>query len=506
MFNSNMDTNTTNSMEQTKNSASDEFSSFIDKLEQLWDKVHMEEFMREERRQQISNFHRKLLSDLLTGEDKLVTEVGVHIVEYRNAVHGLNQLLCEPLFDESAYLPGSVSLLEALNVECKRLTKRRDQGFKVQKELFDTYELACKRLGEQPENVDGLNERFLSASELEALRIRVAELKRILNERLQKLFQYQSEAIKIYDIIHHASTPVLTEADQHYLKINLHSHDTVISTTLLDKLEALCQKLKDQHDSWLEQVAFRYDELLIQFSDISEKCFMSPAAKLSFENIDPSKLNESELKRLQEQIQDREELYKRAQPVFDLLREWMNNWRQKLEAERRVCRASFYKNRAGSLNQKLKQRKMLDMKLPKLMQELHAACDKYEEHYIVDDIMVSGLRADQYAEQVVSDYERERELLRVQKQLSNTKGPQTPGRIKNVFGTTTTTISAQSTPTRTTPVRPPAARKLIPKMPIAAFRPRKRSLSESQISFIHPIHASIAGPHTSSPKPEGDCS
>uniref|UniRef100_A0A914NPX5 Uncharacterized protein n=1 Tax=Meloidogyne incognita TaxID=6306 RepID=A0A914NPX5_MELIC len=159
MFNSNMDTNTTNSMEQTKNSASDEFSSFIDKLEQLWDKVHMEEFMREERRQQISNFHRKLLSDLLTGEDKLVTEVGVHIVEYRKAVNGLNQLLCEPSFDESAYLPGSVSLLEALNVECKRLTKRRDQGFKVQKELFDTYELACKRLGEQPENVDGLNER-----------------------------------------------------------------------------------------------------------------------------------------------------------------------------------------------------------------------------------------------------------------------------------------------------------------------------------------------------------
>ena len=46
-------------------------------------------------------------------------------------------------------------------------------------------------------------------------------------------------------------------------------------------------QLKDQHDSWLEQVAFRYDELLIQFSDISEKCFMSPAAKLSFENIDP---------------------------------------------------------------------------------------------------------------------------------------------------------------------------------------------------------------------------
>ncbi|KAL7075055.1 hypothetical protein ACQ4LE_005572 [Meloidogyne hapla] len=500
-FHSNMDSNTTSSMEQTKALANEEFNGALDKLEQLWDKIHMDETMREDRRQQVTKYHKNLLQEILESEEKLVTNVGKDILERQKVISDLRALFNEPMFDQSVFQPGSVALLKALNDELSRLNKKRDQGLKLQKELFAAYELSCKRLGEQPEAIDGLNERFLSASELETLRIRVAELKRILNERLQKAFQYQSEAIKIYEIIHHSSKPVLTEADQQYMKINLHNHNTEISTALLDKLEFLCQKLKDQHDSWLEQVAFRYDELLIQFSDISEKCFLSPAAKHSLENIDPSKLNETELKRLEEQVIQRKQLYERAQPIFDLLREWMNSWKQKLEAERRVCRASFYKNRGGSLSQKLKQRKMLDIKVPKLLHELHALCDKYEELYGIEDIIVDGLRADRYADRVVEEYERERELHRVQKQLTTNKGPQTPGRTKYVFGTTT--YSAQSTPTR-----PPAARKLNLKMPttVGTSRTRKRSLSESQISFIHPIQPSISGPQTSSPKPRHDCS
>lgn len=60
------------------------------------------------------------------------------------------------------------------------------------------------------------------------------------------------------------------------------------------------------------------------------------------------------MKKLEEQVKARKERYNRAQPVFDMLKEWMDCWKQKLETERRVCRASFYKNRGGNLNQKLK--------------------------------------------------------------------------------------------------------------------------------------------------------
>ena len=67
------------------------------------------------------------------------------------------------------------------------------------------------------------------------------------------------------------------------------------------------------------------------------------------------------------------------------------------------------------IDYKFKQRKMLDIKVPKLLNELHALCDKYQEHYGIDDILVDGLRADKYADRVVEEYERERDLHRVQK-------------------------------------------------------------------------------------------
>jgi hypothetical protein len=66
------------------------------------------------------------------------------------------------------------------------------------------------------------------------------------------------------------------------------------------------------------------------------------------------RLNERELQKLEEELREKQELYDRAQPVFDKLNEWLCAWKEKLDTERRVCRASFYKNRAGSLNQKLK--------------------------------------------------------------------------------------------------------------------------------------------------------
>lgn len=31
--------------------------------------------------------------------------------------------------------------------------------------------------------------------------------------------------------------------------------------------------MKDQYDEWIEEVAFRYDELLIKMTELSKKCF-----------------------------------------------------------------------------------------------------------------------------------------------------------------------------------------------------------------------------------------
>jgi hypothetical protein len=45
--------------------------------------------------------------------------------------------------------------------------------------------------------------------------------------------------------------------------------------------------LKDHYDSWIEQVAFRYDELLVKLDALSTKCFRPPVSKDYPEKFNP---------------------------------------------------------------------------------------------------------------------------------------------------------------------------------------------------------------------------
>lgn len=57
---------------------------------------------------------------------------------------------------------------------------------------------------------------------------------------------------------------------------------------------------------------------------------------------------------MEQDIKELEDKYERGRPVFEKLNEFNGLWREKLDAERRVCRTSFYKNRGGALNASLK--------------------------------------------------------------------------------------------------------------------------------------------------------
>lgn len=57
---------------------------------------------------------------------------------------------------------------------------------------------------------------------------------------------------------------------------------------------------------------------------------------------------------MEEDVKNLEEKYKRGRPVFDKLNEWMSLWKERLNAEQRVCRTSFYNQRGGNLQASLK--------------------------------------------------------------------------------------------------------------------------------------------------------
>jgi hypothetical protein len=167
--------------------------------------------------------------------------------------------------------------------------------------------------------------QLLSNDEVLALQAKVNTLKKAFTTRLDKALLLQSEAKKfvfsrwemmvlipkpsrIFETIQLPNNHSISGDDLQCLQVDLHGQHLVLSQDLLNKLQAINQRvssinsmgycnfpkifhsqLKDHHDVWIEQVAFRYDELLVRLDDISAKCFRPPASGdyPDPQNIDP---------------------------------------------------------------------------------------------------------------------------------------------------------------------------------------------------------------------------
>jgi hypothetical protein len=101
-------------------------------------------------------------------------------------------------------------------------------------------------------------------------------------------------------------------------------------------------------------VATRYEDLQAKMDELSKRCNAIPSIRQKLHFDQAAVVNERDLQRLEDDLQRMEEKYERGRPVFDKLNVWMALWREKLDAEKRVCRMSFYKNRGGSVSSQLK--------------------------------------------------------------------------------------------------------------------------------------------------------
>ncbi|KAL3121063.1 hypothetical protein niasHT_005323 [Heterodera trifolii] len=473
-------------------------------LNQLWDTVHMDLPTRECRVEQACEFMTNLLQDIRKSEEKMVRDIVSDLEIRRKAVTNLRDFLGLPSFDESLLPPKSIALLKVLDSEKTRLEAKREEIVGSQARLTGKYKALCDRVGTTARQIEGVHDRIMSEDELDKLKGEVNALQTFVNKRLEKALQLQAESKRIFETIR-PSINSFNEDDLHFLRVDLCSQSIVLSSDFLKKMEKFNERLKDHHDLWAEQVVFRYDELLVKLNELSAKCFQPSTelpAKPNLEN-----LSEKELHKLEEEVRIRQQMYERAKPVFDKLNEWMASWKQKLDTERRVCRASFYKNRAGSLNTKLKQRKIVEQKVPKLLNELYELCNDYVKNFQLNDIIVEGLRADKYAESVMQSYHQDREVQKAQKQFSTPLKPSTPNRPatssasrRNVF--VTTNSCGRTAPRALNPIggkqqTPTPSRK----DGETKRATRKRSFSCSQLSAIYPL-AQMMEPRTSSPKPE----
>ncbi|KAL3110074.1 hypothetical protein niasHT_015677 [Heterodera trifolii] len=385
-------------------------------LNQLWDTVHMDLPTRECRVEEACEFMTNLLQDIRKSEEKMVRDIVSDLEIRRKAVSILRNFLGLPSYDESLLPPKSIALLKVLDSEKNRLEAKREEIVGNQARLTGKYNALCDRVGKTARQIEGVHDRILSEDELDKLKGEVDALQTFVNKRLEKALQLQAESKRIFDTIRPSINSFNEDDLDHFLRVDLDSQSIVLSTDFLEKMEKFNQRLKVHHKLWLQQVTFRYEELLVKLEELSAKVFQPSEfpAKPNLEN-----LSEKELKKMEEEVRIRQQMYEQAKPVFDKLNEWMDSWKQKLDIERRVCRASFYKNRAGSLDKRLKQKKIVEQKVPKLLNELCELCNDYVKNFQLNDIIVEGLRADKYAESKMQSYHQDQEVQKAQKQLSN---------------------------------------------------------------------------------------
>uniref|UniRef100_A0A915EKB2 Protein regulator of cytokinesis 1 n=2 Tax=Ditylenchus dipsaci TaxID=166011 RepID=A0A915EKB2_9BILA len=196
-----------------------------------------------------------------------------------------------------------------------------------------------------------------------------------------------------------------------------------------------------------------------------------------------SKKDNNDIQKMEEEVKQLQEKYQRGRPVFDKLNEWMSLWKEKLAGEQRVCRASFYNNRGGSIASTLKRQKQVAVNMNKAFEDLQTiVCEYVKQDYDEHDIMVEGMLPNKYAEYVMDEYERDKEMQKAQKQFARKHTE--CGQIKTLPRSVKRANAPTNTPATTTRAT------------------RKRSFSCSQLSVISPTSTPSQGPITSSPKPE----
>ncbi|KAI1731540.1 microtubule associated protein (MAP65/ASE1 family) domain-containing protein [Ditylenchus destructor] len=451
----------------------------------LWDRVKLD---KESQRALVNKILKRIdivLDDIVSAEEKMVEKVPKDINSRRNDLLKIRSEFKQSPFDESRFPTESLILLKALEADLSHWRARKEAIMQRQQQLYNKLKELCYRADLVPTEMNGIYDTMIDSKELIHLETMVNDAKETLNLRLETLQELHQESMRIHKTLGENSK--LSTDEVQLLGLDIHSPSTVITADLVTQFMALNEKLKDLHDEWVESVAIRYDELMSKMDELSQKCNVSDLPNFPNE-FDPAKIDDSHMKQLKEEVIMLEDKYRRGRNVYDKLYEWTSLWKQKLNAEQKACRASFYNNRGGSIVNTLKRQKAIDVKLPKILEELKQVVTEHiSSGADVADILVEDMRPDAYVQFVVDEYQKDKEMQRMQKQLSkrNETGQlkrATPMKIQkkgNNILTINSTNSQESS---------------VPK------RKRSLSCSELQISAISPVRRKNPGPKASSPK------
>uniref|UniRef100_A0A4W3IGC9 Protein regulator of cytokinesis 1b n=2 Tax=Callorhinchus milii TaxID=7868 RepID=A0A4W3IGC9_CALMI len=196
-----------------------------------------------------------------------------------------------------------------------------------------------------------------------------------------------------------------------------------------------------------------------------EKCFLSTEQRQAFAPYYDEDCSEDLLQLHELEINRLKKYYQTHQELFEGVCKWEENWKLYLALENKASDPNRFTNRGGNLLKEEKQRTKLYKMLPKLEEELKVQIDAWEQAN-GSQFQVNGQNFIAYVEEQWELHRMEKEREKQDRQLKKNKqieeemlygsssktpskrrfnGPNTPGKVRKLNGTSISSATPNST-------------------------------------------------------------
>ncbi|KAM3721717.1 Protein regulator of cytokinesis [Dirofilaria immitis] len=472
----------------------------IDRLNQLWDRINMEECMRCRRIEKFFLYISDLLNQMIADEEEMVEGIQGGIEEMNKQVEDLCKELHLPLIGRTHMKPGSLALYRSLHQDVGRLRSLKDDRLQGQKKLIEELAKLAVQTGEEIEDLPSCTV-VCDDMAIARLQDRVSHLNELLTERMENCKRWQMDMKRWYKQM--GNTP-LKELGKTFIVLDLESEELVWDKHFLNEFESAFDEVKAEYNEWIEQACFDYTETLLRLNELWDLCHIPDVERNIVREFNPSIHTVHDIQQAKEQVKSLENFLADRAEVYKKMKEWKDLWNEKIEFERRANDKSRYHNRGCELQTALKRQKFIANRLPIIQNELKEEVEKYESTHD-NHILMDGLSPCEHIESVMEEYRINKELERKRKKqvevltsnVSNISNMVTPKKrgVPSAFATPSSSAKIAKVKPLT---RFDQAASKIPDTLLSHMKSVSASTA-SLHSVITPVRPPMTGPKTSSP-------
>ncbi|PAV91910.1 hypothetical protein WR25_13978 [Diploscapter pachys] len=393
----------------------------VKELNEIWDQVEMDEQMRVRRSKLAFENIAQLCNEMTESERNMVKNAETELELYKREICKMRQETGQKQDSSIASLPLTIRNLVELKTQHSNLKKTYSEKLEEQKRLVEQLEMLQFRLGVEDRLLHNENKDTLfRPSLLDMIRTQIAALSASLTERVAEAEELQNELrtfTSLADVVSLTVSSLSTDEDdcQQFLDLNISSDEISLNDDIFNSLKRLHNKMKEIYDEKMDQLEYRWNELLSELSKLWESC-LTPEEDREFETkFNAATFAPEQFDQIEAEITRLKEIYSSRQPVYDAIKYWDSLWNSKLALDTKKKDPHYYSSRAAghSVSKDAQaERNLQNVKLPQAAKHVEEVYAEYLASHADQKIFVYDSKMDplQYIEYTMNEYDRQQQI------------------------------------------------------------------------------------------------